>query len=122
MLLLKRVTAPWINAGINVFTFHYASIKTYHVSYSLSPIDTFTFHYASIKTEAVEGYSQIGINLHFTMLLLKRYLDGVQLKMDIWFTFHYASIKTYSRFKRFYECLCKFTFHYASIKTKELWE
>ena len=60
-----------------VFTFHYASIKTmvYHPDWGCPP--KFTFHYASIKTDLILNSSfPQNDNLHFTMLLLKLFVHN----------------------------------------------
>ena len=75
MFLLNRTTEFTADITVNIFTFHYVSIKSY-----VSPI---------VET--------IPSNLHSTMFLLN--LTPLMLRscLFIWFTFHYVSIKSTER-------------------------
>ena len=72
MLLLKPVGgALKATAGMHLH-FTMLLLKQDNFFDKINPTDVFTFHYASIKTK-IGIYGMLGmlLNLHFTMLLLK---------------------------------------------------
>ena len=116
MYLLKLFPQRFEILGINVFTFHYVSIKTltdmqremrkvlftfHYVSIKTSlhtssaiTFPLFTFHYVSIKTVSPEYTALPIVYLHSTMYLLKLTSLNTSRNNSKAFTFHYVSIKT----------------------------
>ena len=71
MLLLKPGHVTLMTRVEGIFTFQYASIKTYFLRSGVPCVCKFTFQYASIKTAEAERLIKLSNHLHFNMLLLK---------------------------------------------------
>ena len=93
MYLLNLVSKDTSHC-LNLFTFHYVSIKSASTHVVINTTCEFTFHYVSIKS----------------------FLSASSISRPTSFTFHYVSIKSKSESKVSLFS-SRFTFHYVSIKS-----
>ena len=116
MYLLKPIVTQQISPSLYLHSTMYL-LKLFPQRFEILGINVFTFHYVSIKTSYPYVMPCRYIYLHSTMYLLKRTLPIYNDR--VLFNLHSTMyLLKPSAFSQQSFTLSRFTFHYVSIKTK----
>ena len=83
----------FLEPNLQVFQFHYGTIKSLVGSSLPSSTSTFQFHYGTIKSMTEEASKAAKANFNSTMVRLKEVISGGGLDVHL-FQFHYGTIKS----------------------------